>query len=1034
MSEDRSENIQEIDVPPFIDSSLAEVLPAQDHLSSIASVSELSALSAAALSLNAEIDSLDESVTDSARAPGQKITRPLADPLDELPFAPPGQVTPPPLSIGAGTPSLIALSELPSSPELTLEPSFATLPTALSKTTRPLVVSANVAGPALSPAPEQEAALPAPLAASESPALDLPASAATRVTRPLPEENHAITRAITAPLLPPISQETPTLIRSPAPALPAQAFQPGNVFIAAIPTSPDLPPVKSPAPFASTVSTFPLYQSPGRTRWPLRPYRHASPMRVAFALPLRKRKHIARLQYFSRKHLRRARVDEQRDRRRLWSIIWSTTVSFVLLAAVLFGLVGYVGYQFVDTTQGTYASQVLTLRDLLPPDNLKIYDSQGNLIDQLTDNGIHTEVKYAEITPDLVDATVAIEDHSFWSNPGVDVLGLIRSAISDLHANQPVEGGSTITQQLIKLLIVRNSSDIIRKLSEIVLAPQVNGHYTKRDIMEMYLNTIYYGEQAYGIDAAANVYFDLQDKPGASAASQLDLAQSALLAGLPRNAALYDPFANFQVATTRFQDVLNAMVDQGYITRIQAEDAAQEELSPTFFKVSPTLQDQAPHFDNYILDQLQQLYHLQRSELSRSGLKVYTTINLGLQNKILKIMQQHIAEIRQQHNVTNAAEVLIDFHTGSIISMLGSIDYYDKSIDGQYNAALGYRQPGSSFKPYVYVTAFEQGASPGQAVDDAKTTFNNPGGTPATYTPSNYDLNVHGHMTLRCALQNSLNIPAVRVLQHVGVTNALQTAQAMGIQYEGTPGLSMVLGGLDVRLLDHTSAIGTFADSGVHVPYYSISKIVQGTTGNVLYQHTQAQGTRVITPQLAYMMTNVLSDNTSRLPEFFDCNVLQLYVNSQQDCWAGNRGAVRPAAAKTGTTQDFRDNWTVGYTTDYVMGVWAGNDNNSPMINVTGVQGAAPIWHDAMLLAERGRPIRNFQNPGGLVQATVTYPDGVTSTDLYLPGDVPHFSPTPMSTPTPGSSTPTPAPYCSTFSFASPPPAGSGIPANGQWW
>ncbi len=750
----------------------------------------------------------------------------------------------------------------------------------------------------------------------------------------------------------------------------------------------------------------------------------------------RRLKRIYRLQYFSRKHLRRARANDRRARRHLWTAIWSTSSTFLLLFLALASIIGYIAYNFINTTQGTYASQVLTLRDLLPPDNLKIYDSRGRLIDQLSDQGIHTEVAYNQIAPALVDATVAIEDRTFWQNQGVDITGILRSALTDLESGQPIEGGSTITQQLIKLLIVRNSSDIVRKLSELVLAPQVNNHYSKRDIMEMYLNTIYYGHQAYGIDAAATVYFGLEDRPGHSAASQLDLAQAAMLAGLPRNASLYDPFAHPQTAFTRFYSVLEAMVAQGSISQIQAQAAYQEGLSSNFFKSSPTLQDQAPHFDDYILTQLEQTFHLKRAQLSRSGLVVYTTLDVVLQQKILKVMQQHIAEIRAAHHVTNAAEVLIDFHTGAIISMLGSINYYDNSIDGQYNAALGYRQPGSSFKPYVYVTAFEQGISPAQAVDDAPTTFNTPDSNPPTYSPGNYDNRFHGHMTLRCALQNSLNVPAVRVLQHVGIKNAMATAQAMGItSYQGTVGLSMVLGGLDVRLLDHTSAMGVFANGGVRQPYYSISKVVQGTTGTVLYQHTSAPGTQVITPQLAYIMTSVLSDNTSRIPEFFDCNVLQLYANSQQDCYNGNRGPVRPAAAKTGTTQNFRDNWTIGYTTDFVMGVWAGNDDNSAMIDVTGVQGAAPIWHDAMLLAEQGHPIQDFQNPGGLVRATVTYPDGVTSTDWFLPGTVPNGGDnTPTPTPNPGPHGPTPAPYCSNYSFAFAPPSGDGIPANGAWW
>lgn len=745
-------------------------------------------------------------------------------------------------------------------------------------------------------------------------------------------------------------------------------------------------------------------------------------------------KRLYHLQRFARKRLRRARGSERRARRHLWTAIWSTASALFLLFLALASIIGYTAYNFINATRDTYASRVLTLRDLLPLDNLKIYDSQGRLIDQLSDQGIHTEVSYNQIAPALINATVAIEDHTFWQNQGIDILGILRSALADLESGQPLEGGSTITQQLIKLLVVRNAPDIVRKLSEIVLAPQINDRYSKQDIIEMYLNTIYYGRQAYGIDAAATVYFGLADTPGHSAASQLDLAQAALLAGLPRNASLYDPFAHPETSLTRFYNVLEAMVAQGSISQIQAQAAYQEGQSPGFFKTPSTLQDQAPHFDDYILAQLEQIFHLKRARLSRSGLLVFTTLDIVLQQHILQVMQQHIAEIRAAHHVTNAAEVLIDFHSGAILSLLGSIDYYDSSIDGQFNAALGYRQPGSSFKPYVYVTAFAQGASAAQAVDDAPTVFSTPESTPPTYAPGNYDGRFHGHMTLRCALQNSLNVPAVRVLAHVGVENAMTTARAMGISsYQGTAGLSMVLGGLDVRLLDHTSAMGVFADGGVRQPSYAIGKIVQGATGRVLFQHTATPGIQVITPQLAYMMSSVLSDNEARLPEFFDCNVLQLYTNSQQACYSGQRGPVRPAAAKTGTTQNFRDNWTVGYTTDFVMGVWAGNDDNSPMIDVTGVQGAAPIWHDAMLLAERGHPIQDFQNPGGLVRATMTYPDGVTATDWFLPASVPQTAsptPAPVLDPGPGH----PVPYCSNYSFAFAPPPGDGIPSNNTWW
>jgi membrane peptidoglycan carboxypeptidase len=755
------------------------------------------------------------------------------------------------------------------------------------------------------------------------------------------------------------------------------------------------------------------------------------------------------LRRFARKRLRVARASERQARHRLWITTASTVLALLVVFLSVGSTAGYVAYRFVHTTQTTFEHKLLTLHDLLPADNLKMYDSKGVLIDQLTDNGIHTTVTFDQVAPITRDATVATEDKNFWYNQGIDVLGIIRAVLTNLENGRVVEGGSTITQQLIKNLIVGNEATIVRKLEEIILAPQANNDYTKNDILTMYLNSIYYGRQAYGIDAAATVYFGLQDKPGHSAASQLDLAQSAMLAGLPSNPSQYDPLVHPQAAANRFEAVLNLMVSQGYISTADKYDAIREEQGPNFFKTATVLQDRAPHFANFVLAQLQKLFNIKnRSDLSRSGLVVYTTLDMSLQDKIQKIMQQHIAELRDAHHLTNAAEVLIDFHTGAIMSLLGSIDYNNASIDGQYDVTQAYRQPGSSFKPYVYVTAFEQGASPAQAIDDQPVTIPVPDSNPPTFTPVNYDGKFHGHMTLRCALQNSLNVPGVKVLQHAGIDEAMQTAYNMGItSYQGTPGYSLVLGGLGIRLIDHTSAMGVFANGGVRVPYYAVNKVVSGSTGSLLYQHQLDPGTQVISPQLAYMMTNVLSDNTDRTPEFFDCNVLQLYANSQQDCWNGNRGVVRPAAAKTGTTNVFRDNWTVGYTTDYVMGVWAGNDDNSPMIDVSGIAGAAPIWHDSMLAAEQGHPIQDFMNPGGLERATVTYPDGVQTTDWFLPGTVPTFAETPTPTtgdsptPTPepggGPSGPTPEPYCpASYSFAFPPPPDNVQPPdpNAGWW
>jgi membrane peptidoglycan carboxypeptidase len=740
-------------------------------------------------------------------------------------------------------------------------------------------------------------------------------------------------------------------------------------------------------------------------------------------------------------HWQQARLKQQDAIHQFWLTVFSVVCSLLTILLSLLGSGDYVAYRFFTTVQQKYDQRVVTLASLLPRDNLRMYDSRGVLLAQLTDQGIHTAVSLDKVSPDLINATVAAEDKSFWTNSGVDLLRIIRAAIDDLQSGRVVEGGSTITQQLIKNLIVGNETSIVRKLEEVALIPKLNSLYTKSDILQMYLNSIYYGEQAYGIDAAANVYFGLQDLPGKPAAMQLDLAQAAMLAGLPSYPNGNDPLIHPQVGLQRFETVLNLMANEGYISKVQARDAVREVRSPGFFKRPASLhQNRAPHFVNFVLTELEKQFHLTRQQLSRSDMSVYTTLDITLQDKIQKILKEHIVELRE-HNATNAAEVLIDFRSGAIRSLLGSIDYNDKSIDGQFDVATqGYRQPGSSFKPYVYVTAFAQGASPAQAIQDAPLTIYLPYSDPPTFSPQNYDLSFHGHMTLRCALQNSLNIPAVKVLQRTGIDAAMKTAHDMGVtSYEGTPGYSLVLGGLGVRLIDHTSAFGTFANGGVHVPYYAIEKVVFQSTGRT-YGHPHAAGTRAISPQLAYMMTSVLSDNTSRIPEFADCNPLQLYSNPQADCWNGDRGVVRPAAAKTGTTTDFRDNWTVGYTTDYVMGVWTGNDNNTPMYDVTGVQGAAPIWHDAMLVAEAGHPIHDFDNPGGLEWAQVTYPDGVQTSDWFLPGTEPIFTLKPTPTPTPGKQHPTPKPvpvvthpYCpSDYTFAFPPPTKGD--ANSGWW
>ncbi len=689
-----------------------------------------------------------------------------------------------------------------------------------------------------------------------------------------------------------------------------------------------------------------------------------------------KARHLKR--HLLRKNLRKTNTRMEggwRGRRRL--IIVSVVVVMVVLISSMSVLIA--AGATMQTTQQQYQHQITTLADILPKDNLKMYDMHGKLIYQMVDSGLQTSVPLSSVSPFLVKAEVATEDATFWSNPGFDVTGIVRAAFDDLSSGHVVSGASTITQQLIKNAIVGDDVSVTRKLQEIMLAPDVTRYYTKSQILSMYLNTIYYGEQAYGADAAAFTYFNLQDQPGKPAASQLDLAQAAMLAGIPSAPIGRDPYLHPQAAYARLQDVLGRMYTQHYITRAQEAAALAEAQKPNFLHHGVVNNMVAPHFALYALNELSQDVHKPINSLARSGYTVYTTLDLDLQNKVLAIAQQHIAELVQSNNVTDAAEVLLDQHNGAIRVLLGNINPTKNQFD---IAAQGYRQPGSSFKPFVYVTAFEEGLSPGTPVVDGPLSIPMCCGQPP-YQPHNYDLRYHGLITLRTALANSFNIPAVKLLMQTGVNKAMQTAQKMGItSYEGTPTYSLVLGSLSVHLLDMTSAYGAFATGGIHIPPHAIDS-VKDMQGHVVFS-TQPKGVRVVTPQSAYMITSILSDNAARTYEFGPCSSLSLYSNSTYDCYAGNPGTVRPAAVKTGTSNDFRDNWTIGYTSDYVMGVWAGNDNNTPMVNVIGVTGAGPIWHDSMLLAEQGKPVQNFPVPSGIVQATIHYP-GITTTDWYMP-------------------------------------------------
>ncbi|MBF6589198.1 MAG: transglycosylase domain-containing protein [Ktedonobacterales bacterium] len=642
-------------------------------------------------------------------------------------------------------------------------------------------------------------------------------------------------------------------------------------------------------------------------------------------------------------------------------------------------------------------------RTVAARDSLRIFDSRGVLLYELKNAGAQHSISLAQIPVTVVNATVAIEDRTFWVNQGVDVLSIIRAAVANYNGRRITQGASTITQQLVKRNILNSNETFDRKVREAILAigMTTQGVYTKRQIMQIYLNSIPYGQEAYGIDAAAQAYFSYQDDPatGETAAQRLDLAQAAMLSGIPQNPNTNNPLLHPKAAHERQRVVLDSMVTYGYITRAQANAAYAEAGKPNFFNPQQKEQNLAPHFVAFIQTQISNMIAAGQLDLSRSGLNIYTTLDLDMQNNVQQAMKNHLygndlddyggGGLIRNDNVTNSAAIIANQHDGSIKVLLGSVDYYSTRIDGKFDVATqGFRGPGSSFKPIVYSAAFEKGWFPAMTVADQPTVFWDQG-QDKPYKVLDFNPNkFFGTVTLRQALQFSLNIPAVKVMQYVGVDEARRNAMRMGINtWEGSWGLSSVLGSLDVRLYDMVQAYTVLANYGQYIPLHSINTITD-SSGDVLYQYRTPRPVQVLSPQVAYMLTSILSDNPARIGEFGPCS--PLYLDEKADCQAygGNSPNARPAATKTGTGQNFWDDWTMGYTMDYTMGVWAGNNNHTPMRRIDGVTGAAPIWYNSMLYAERNLPKTPFPVPTGLRLATYTT-SGITSRDWFLAGPLP---------------------------------------------
>lgn len=606
----------------------------------------------------------------------------------------------------------------------------------------------------------------------------------------------------------------------------------------------------------------------------------------------------------------------------------------------------------------------------------KIYDRTGrHVLYEIFDPqwGNRTVVPLGQIPQHLINATIAIEDRNFYQNPGIDLRGIARAAYYDLIVGRPVQGGSSITQQLVKNVLIppeeRYQKTYSRKIKEAILALEITRRYPKDQILEWYLNTISYGNLAYGVEAAAEAYFGkhVQD---------LDLAECAMLAALPQAPARNSPLENPQEARKRQHLVLDAMYRQGYITYEEIVAAKAEELH----YVRQRFDILAPHFVMYIRRLLEERYD--PTAVYQGGLKVYTTLDLDMQKAAEQIARQHVRKLQEENrNVSNAAVVVIKPSTGEILTMLGSVDYFDEEIAGQVNVALASRQPGSAFKPFTYATAFAQGYTPATMVMDVRSSFPDPPNPP--YVPENYDREYHGPQLFRYALGNSYNVPAVKVLDMVGVSKVIDTAHRLGINTlrRDYYGLSLTLGGGEITLLDMTYAYGVFANNGVMagrpVPpeelrpgFRELDPVailrVEDSTGQVLEEFKVPETKPVLSPQLAYLINSILSDNEARTEEFGPNSMLKL---------------SRQAAVKTGSTNDWRDAWTIGYTPQLVTGVWVGNSDNKPMNKVPGSRGAAPIWHDLMEMVLAPLPVENFAEPPGLERVEICATSGLLPTD-----------------------------------------------------
>jgi len=644
---------------------------------------------------------------------------------------------------------------------------------------------------------------------------------------------------------------------------------------------------------------------------------------------------------------------------------------------VFFFLVALFYFDFLNDLPNPY---LLSFQQ--PNASTKIYDRNGRLLYKIYRDENRTLLSLKDIPQHVIQATISIEDQNFYQHRGFSFRGIARAVKHDFFVREnkntalSLQGGSTITQQLVKNALLSPERTVERKLKELFLATAVEMVFEKDQILEMYFNQVAYGGTAYGIEEAAQMYFAKQAK-------DLNLAEATLLAGLPASPTTYSPFgANPQLAKKRQSQVLNRMIEEGFITAEQAQEVGKEIL--TFAPQATPIK--APHFVIYVKDYLSRLYGQQVVE--KGGLHVYTTLDLDVQEMAEEVVKKNVKEVDKRYNVHNGSALVTKPKTGEILAMVGSVDFWDFANDGNVNLTTSLRQPGSSVKPITYAYALENGGfTPSSILLDTPVSYSNPW---ETYTPVNYDHKFKGPVTLKKALAESRNVPAVKTLNQIGVDKLVEQAHKMGITTWNEPdkyGLSLTLGAAEVKMTDMAVAFGSLANMGMKKELTPIKKIVD-SHGKVIQdiekprslwadiarkayasEENEVEGGKpVVSHFTAWQLVDILSDKNARAGEFGLNTPLRIIINKED----------RKVFVKTGTSNEFKDNWTDGCSPDFCVLTWVGNNNGEPMYKVaSGITGAAPIWNEIMTNVLKDTEPAEFPVPEGMVEVEICASNGL---------------------------------------------------------